>query len=198
MKIIECVQKTPEWYSARCGMPTASSFDKIITSEGKQSKQRTKYIYQVAGESITGVPEETYQSGAMLRGVEMEAEARAYYSLVNDTDIQQVGFCISEDIQCGASPDGLIGERGLIEIKCPNLATHVGYLLEGKLPTDYFQQVHGELFVTDRDWCDFVSYYPGIRPFILRVKRDDVFIEQLSKELKLFCQELNLVIGKIK
>ena len=196
MRIIDVVQGTPEWFAARCGIPTASNFDKIVTSKGEPSKQRTKYLYQLAGESITGIPEETYQNAAMQRGIEMEAEARNLYSMTTGEELKEVGFCVSKG--CGASPDGLVGEKGGLEIKCPNLTTHVGYLLENTLPTDYFQQVQGNLLVTGRDWWDFQSYYPGIKPLIIRVYPDKNFIGLLENELRKFCLDLNVVIKKIK
>ena len=196
MKVIDCLQYSPEWYAARCGIPTASSFDMILCADGKVSKQRTKYLYRLAGESITGIAEETYQNATMQRGKEMEAEARQLYSLITGEEVQQVGFCLADGY--GASPDGLVGEKGLLEIKCPNIATHVGYLLENVLPTDYFQQTQGQLLVTGREWCDFLSYYPGLRPLIIRVTRDEIFIKALKAELKKFCAELAEVRERIK
>jgi len=196
MKIIDCVQGTPEWFAARCGIPTASNFDKIVTSKGEPSKQRTKYLYQLAGESITGIQEETYQNATMQRGIEMEAEARNLYSMTTGEELKEVGFCLSKGV--GASPDGLVGEKGGLEIKCPNLATHVGYLLENTLPTDYFQQVQGNLLVTGREWWTFMSYYPGIKPLIIKVNRNEIFIKSLEVELEIFCRELQQIIKKIK
>ena len=193
MKIIDCVQGSEEWFKARCGIPTASEFDKIITTEGKASKQREKYMYRLAGEAIIGKPEETYKNGNMERGTLLEDEARQAYSLISGNEVIQVGFCDSES-GYGASPDGLIGNDGLLEIKCPTLAVHVSYLLGNKLPTDYFQQVQGELLVTGRKWADFVSYYPGIKPLIVRVKRDEDFIERLRVELEVFYVELTEVV----
>jgi len=196
MKIIDCVQGSPEWFAARCGVPTASNFDKLVCLDGKQSKQRTKYMYQLAGETITGIQEEGYQNANMLRGKEMEAEARQLYQLISGLEVQEVGFCLAEGY--GASPDGIVAEKGLLELKCPILATHVGYLLSNSLPSEYFQQVQGQLLVTGREWVDFFSYYPGIKPMITRVVRDEKFLEILKKELKEFCKELKEVIKKIK
>lgn len=199
MRIINCEQGSEEWKKIRLGIPTASNFNMIVTSEGKPSKQAQKYLWKVAGEYITGIPEETYQNFAMSRGIEMEQEARNFYSMVNDVPIQQVGFCVGEpDIEYGCSPDGLVGTKGMIEIKCPSLAVHVGYLLNGELPVDYVQQVQGELLVTGREWNDFISYYPGIKPLIVRVERDEKFIKSLKIELEIFCQELKQVIERIK
>jgi putative phage-type endonuclease len=198
MKIIDVKQGTDEWLIARIGIPTASNFDKIITTKGERSKSREKYLYQLAGEKIVGKAEETYKNGAMQRGIEMEAEARQAYEIMTGFDVQQVGFCLADDGSHGASPDGLVGTDGEIEIKCPTLAVHVSYLLEGKLPTDYFQQTQGQLFVTGRKWLDFVSYYPGIKPLIVRVKPDKEFIEKLENEVKDFCADLVKVFEKLR
>jgi putative phage-type endonuclease len=195
MKIIDCVQGTPEWFSARCGIPSASNFDKIITMDGKPSKQRTKYLYQLAGERLAGKPEETYTNGAMQRGKELEAEARKLYQIVTGNEVQEVGFCLAEGY--GASPDGLVGQDGSLEIKCPIISTHVGYLLEKVVPSDYFQQTQGQLLVTGRSWVDFVSYYPGIKPLIIRAERDEKFIAALKTELVNFCEELNDISNRI-
>ena len=195
MKIIECVQGTPEWFAARCGIPSASNFDKIICADGKPSKQREKYMRQLAGETITGIAEETYQNGVMLRGKEMEAEAKELYRLISGLEVVEVGFCLAEGF--GASPDGLVAEKGCLELKCPILATQVGYLLDNKLPIEYFQQTQGQLLVTGREWCDFLSYYPGLNPLLIRVTRDEKFLATLEPELNKFIAELKEVIKKI-
>ena len=197
MKIIDCAQNSPEWFAARCGVPTASNFDKIITTKGDPSKQRTKYLWQLAGERVAGKAEETYQNANMIRGQEMETEARKLYELTTDEEVVQVGFCLAEG-GYGASPDSLVGKTGGLEIKCPIVSTHVGYLLEGTLPMDYFQQVQGNLFVTEREWWVFESYYPGIKPFILKVGRDEKFLKALKVELEIFVEELKQVIERIK
>jgi putative phage-type endonuclease len=196
MKIFECEQNSPEWYAARCGIPTASSFDKIITTKGEPSKQKQKYLYQLAGERITRSPEESYQNAAMQRGKELENEARLLYGIISGVEALPVGFCLAEGY--GASPDGLVAGTGLLELKCPLLATHVGYLLDNALPTDYFQQVQGQLLVTGRVWCDFMSYYPGIKPLLIRVQRDEKFIRALKIELEVFVSELETLTERLK
>jgi len=196
MKTINCEQRSQEWYAARLGVPSASSFDKILTTKGEPSKQAKKYMYKLAGEILSGTSEETYQNGAMLRGIELEAEARNLYKMINDVEVEEVGFCLSDGYGC--SPDGLVGKDGLIEIKCPTMSVHVEYLLDGTLPSDYFQQTQGQLLVTGRKWCDFVSHYPAIKPLIIRVERDEVFIKKLESELKVFCSELNDIVKKLK
>ena len=199
MLMLNIEQGSPEWYAARTGIPTASNFDKLITSSGDPSKQRQKYLYQLAGERITGVAEETYKNGTMQRGSELEKSARELYELVNDVPVVQVGICYADkDKKFSCSPDGLIGDDGVIEIKCPLISTHVSYLLEQKLPTDYFQQVQGGLYIAGREWCDFVSFYPGLKPLIVRVKRDEKFIEKLSEALDAFCDELGKVTERIR
>jgi putative phage-type endonuclease len=197
MKIITAEQRSPEWYASRCGVPSASQFDRIVEITGKVSKQRTKYLYTLAGEIITGIPEVAYQNGAMLRGIELEEEARVMYELVKGVEVQKVGFCMNESPVYGASPDGFIGEEGVLEIKSPLMSTHVGYLVDGCMPSDYIQQVQGQLLVTEREWCDFVSYYPGMKPLIVRVERDEAFIDVLQTELENFCFELSSVVSKI-
>jgi hypothetical protein len=196
MKIIECEQGSPEWIKARCGVPSASSFDKIITTKGEPSKQRTKYLWQLAGETVTGIPEESYSNANMERGKIVEAEARQLYELISGQTVLQVGFCLAEGY--GASPDGLVATEGLLELKSPIMATHVGYLLENTLPMDYWQQLQGQLLVTGRKWVDFFSYYPGLRPLLIRVVPDDKFQRALKIELELFCSELKEVVAKIR
>ena len=192
-------QGTPEWLALKCGVPSASEFDKIVTTAGKSSKQREKYLYRLAGERITGCREEGYTNGAMERGAIVEAEARTLYEMIKGVEVEQVGVCYPNDDKAYlCSPDGLVGEDGGLEIKCPLMATHVSYLLDNVLPMDYFQQVQGSLLVTGRKWWDFVSHYPGIKPFIIRVERDEVFLKALQIELELFCKELIDITEKIR
>ena len=199
MIIVDCVQNTEEWFQARLGVPTASEFNKIVKADGTRSDQRKKYLWQKAGEAITKTVEETYQSQSMLRGQLLEEEARSYYSFIKNVDVQKVGFCLNcLPYPHGCSPDGLVGDDGMVQIKCPTLAVHVGYLLAGKLPTDYFQQVQGELLVTGRQWCDFVSYYPNMNALLIRIYPDPIFTELLSVELESFGKELKETIIKLR
>ena len=148
---------------------------------------------------MTGRTEESYSNAAMERGKETEAEARNLYEMLKDVEIEQVGVCFPDEKKlCAASPDGLVGIDGLIEIKCPMAYASVGYLLDGKLPTDYIQQVQGQLLVTNRKWLDFVSYYPGLKPLIVRVERDEKFLLSLHNALGVFCEELNSIVERIK
>lgn len=199
MRIVDCTQRSPEWFAARVGIPTASNFDKIVTASGAPSKQRQKYLYQLAGERITGKTEETYQNAAMQRGTEMEGEARSFYEMMTGEKIDLVGLCLSDGKAIyGASPDGLVGKDGGIEVKCPLISTHVGYLLDWGLPADYFQQVQGGLLITGRKWCDFISYFPGLKPLIVRVEPDRIFQAILKVELEAFCKNLDELVEKIR
>lgn len=196
MKILNMPQRSPEWYAARKGIPTASEFNTIITTDGKQSKQRTKYMYALAGERLGGMVDESYTSFAMTQGIEREAEARALYELTR-SDVTQVGFCLSDCGTYGCSPDGLVGNDGAFEVKCPLIHTHIGYLIEDDIPTEYYTQVQGQLLVTGRDWIDFVSYFPGLKPLIIRETPDKIFQECLKKELEIFTHELDDLVKRL-
>jgi len=199
MKIINVIQGSPEWASARCGIPSSSNFDKIVTTKGEPSKQARKYLLQTAGERITGKAEETFKSSAMTRGTEMEAEARAFYELTTGKKVEQVGFCVTEgNAIYGCSPDGLIDDDGMVEFKCPLLANHVSYLIDGGLVEEYWQQVQGGMLVTGRKWCDIVSYYPAMKPLVIRVLPDLIFQAKLRLALDNFCTELDDMVKKLK
>lgn len=199
MIVVDVEQGSQEWFAARCGIPSASNFDKIVTTTGAPSKQAKKYLYQVAVERVTGKTEETYVSAAMERGIEMESEARNLYELMYDVKVEQVGLCYPDEKKLySCSPDGLVGEDGLLEIKCPISSTAAAYIIEGGLNTDYFQQCQGQLLVTGRQYVDLFSYYPGIKPHIIRIERDEKFLGLLRKELEWFCEGLDAAVEKIK
>jgi putative phage-type endonuclease len=199
MIIDNCAQGSPEWLACRVGLPTASNFDKLVTTKGEQSKQRQKYLYTLAGERLIGKKEETYQNGAMQRGIEMEVEARSFYEMNKNVDVVQVGICYPDKKKLyGASPDGLVGDDGILEVKCPILSTMVGYMIDGKLGVDYLQQVQGQMLVTGRKWVDLLAYYPGITPIIERIERDEPFIKALKAELVLFVHELGIITEKLR
>jgi hypothetical protein len=180
VRIIECEQGSPEWLQARLGVPSASSYAKLITSTGKASTQADAYINQLVAERLTGEPTFFQVTDPMQRGMDLEPEARASYEAQTGNLVMQVGFLMHDTLQAGASPDGLIGEDGGLEIKCPSGHTHVEYLRGGGLPVKYFQQVQGCLWISGRDWWDFMSYHPRMEPLIIRVNRDDKFIKALE------------------
>jgi len=198
MKIIECDQRSPEWYEAKRGVPSASCFDKIVTSTGAPSKQAIGYLYTLAAERIAGVRENSYTSAAMQDGIDREEESRLVYSMLREVEVEQVGFCLHDSGLYGCSPDGLVGKDGLVELKNPGGKVAIEYLVDDKLPTAYVQQVQGQLFVTGRKFCDFVSYFPGLPTLIVRVERDGVFLARLEKQLITFCYKLDEVCEQIK
>lgn len=181
MRIDQNEQGSPEWLAARLGIPSASMFAKLVTTKGIWSASADAYINQLVAERLTGEREEVFQSHHMLRGTELEKDARDLYSLISDAEVTEVGFCLHDTLSAGCSPDGLIGEDGGLEIKCAAPSTHVEYLRGGVLPSKYKQQVMGCLWITGREWWDFVSYHPTMKPLIVRVERDEEYIAALEK-----------------
>lgn len=197
MRIIDCTQGSEEWYLARLGKVTGTGFQKVLAKG--QGKTRKAYMLQLAAEKLTGLPHESFTNGAMEWGTENEPAARACYEAVNDVSVLQVGFCeLSEDV--GVSPDGLVDDDGIIEIKCPNSTTHIEYILKNKMPSTYKAQIQGILAVTDRKWCDFVSFDPRMKSrkyHCVRVQRDQEYIDNLNIEVTKFIKELNELTDKI-
>jgi len=196
----KCDQGSDEWFAAKVGIPGASSFHKIVTSKGEPSKQVRDYAYTLAGERITGQKAETYTNDAMQRGIEMEEEARNLFEFLTGHEVRQTGvvFC-DEAKRYLCSPDGLIdSEQSGLEIKCPKMHTHIGYLLAGRVPTDYIAQVQGSMFITSFQTWHFMSYYPGLPPLHIVVERDDEFIRRLSAELEKFCALVDDTVKKLQ
>ncbi|MDP2218509.1 MAG: YqaJ viral recombinase family protein [Methanolobus sp.] len=192
-------QRSEEWYLARAGNPGSSSISKIITNSGEISKQRIDYLYQLAGESITGYCEESFQSQAMLDGIERENTSRSLFTMIYGVEVRQVGIVYKDEWKLyHCSPDGLVGENAILELKNPMLKTHVKYLFDGKLPSDYFGQCQMSLYVTERELCYFMSSYAGLPPLILEIKRDEPFISKLAKALDDFAAELILMVRKLE
>ncbi len=192
MKVYDFEQGSEEWLQIRLGKPTASEFDKIITGTGSKSTQASDYINKLLAELLTKKPVNTFQkTEAMERGNELEQEAADYYEMLNNIDLVKIGFCVDDAEQYGCSPDRLVGEDGLLEIKCPLAHTHVKYLLSGKMDTGYIPQVQGQLMITGRAWCDFMSYHPDMPPLIVRVARDEEYILNLKGELSGLLSKLN-------
>lgn len=184
-------QNTEEWFRVRAGIPTASAFDKIITPGGKQSTSADKYENLLISELLTGKPTpEGFKSPSMMRGNVMEEEAANGYAFKFDIEPVRVGFVTDSNRTMGCSPDRLIGDDGLLEIKCPEAHTHVAYLLDEKLDREYWPQVQGQLLVTGRKWCDIITYYPEMPLLTLRVTRDEAYLADLRRYLKLFHESM--------
>ena len=190
-------QGTEEWFAAKAGRPSASNFSRIITTTGEPSKQQQDYLYELAGERIVGRQEQGYTNYAMARGVELEADGRALFEFLHGVELQQVGVVYRDDekrVLC--SPDGLLEGAGF-EQKNPLLKTHVKYLLGGKLPTEYYQQVHGSMWVCGFEKWYFLSNYPGMPPLILEVHREEKWTSKLEKIMNEFLQELDFIHAEL-
>lgn len=196
MKALDVAQRSEAWFEARRGLPTCSRFDSILTPKtGKPSSAQDTLINTLIAESIqppeAGLIKPEYTSAEMEQGMILEAEARCAYELEHATEpVEQVGFVVHASGLFGGSPDALVGTDGGCEIKCPQLATHIGYIRDGELPPEYRCQVHGYLVVTGRKWWSFFSYARNAPAFHLVVERDD-FTARLEAELFAFCARYN-------
>jgi len=188
-------QKTDEWFAARVGKVTASRVaDVVAKTKSGYSASRDNYMAQLVCERLTGKPSEGFSSTAMQWGTDIEPLARAAYEAKMDVLVDEVGFIDHPSIvNSGASPDGLVGIDGLIEIKCPNTSTHIDTLLSQTVPKKYADQIFWQMACTNRSWCDFVSYDPRLPPdlqlFIKRIPRDDQYIKLLEAEVIEFLTE---------
>lgn len=204
---IEVEQGSEAWFTEKLGKPSASNASKIVQMDGKPSKQREGYMYELAAERVTGKRYENgYTNPEMQIGNEREEEARQLYEMLHDCKVTKAGVCYPDkEKKFICSPDGLImpggkvanGDRGL-ELKNVMPKTQVKYLLDNCLPSEYFTQVQFSMLVTDFKTWDFMSYCPGLKPLVIRVARDERFLLALSDELKKFCVELEEIVKKIK
>jgi putative phage-type endonuclease len=196
-------QGTPEWFAARLGNVTASRVaDVIAKTKSGYAASRDNYMAQLICERMTGTVAESFSSPAMQWGTETEPLARAAYESVADVLVDEVGYIAHPTIErAGASPDGLIGVFGLLEIKCPNTATHIDTLISEKVPTKYITQVQWQMSCTGRTWADFVSFDPrlpsGLQMFVKRVEFDAEYVAMLKEEVTKFLTELDAKISKL-
>jgi hypothetical protein len=190
MILHDCAQGTTEWFRARAGIPTASMFGKIVKLSGGTSKSARDYMFRLLAERLMGRPIDEYESTWMKRGRDLEPDAVAYYEGQRNLDTNIVGFITNDARTIGASPDRLVGDEGLAEIKVPAPHTHVEYLLDGVVSPKYKAQTQGQLWIAERAWVDFCSYHPEMPRTIVRVERDEDFIERLRREVGAFSAEL--------
>ena len=197
----EITQGSPEWLRLRAGKVTASKMSDVMAKG--QGVTREKYKCKLAAERLTGKPiEGDFTTPAMKRGTELESEARELYSFQNDVDVIEVAIVPHQSIANAlCSPDGLVGD-GLIEIKCPDLSTHVGYLLERKIPRNYQLQMLWQMACTGRQYCDWVSYCPDLPPrqrlLVIRFMRDEDQISALEKAVIQFDMEVEDLVNKLR
>ncbi len=195
MRILVHEQGSPEWLMARLGCPSGSGFSKLVTSTGKPSTSAETYINELIAEKVIGEPPENNPNEWMQRGTLLEPDARAFYEFDRDVTVTEVGFCMHDVLECGVSPDGLVGDAGGLEIKCPKPSTHIkylrsqaGYLQKKEPPVEYYQQVMGCLWITEREWWDFLSYHPSLPPMLVRVERNEAYIKQLAEQVERACE----------
>jgi predicted phage-related endonuclease len=190
-------QGSPEWFAARCGKATASRFSDVLAKlkSGGESASRKNYRARLVVERLTGKPLETFSNAAMQQGIEREPLARLAYEAETGNVVTEVGFFDHPALMAGASPDGLIGAEGLLEIKCPQLATHLEYLALDAEPAEYTAQIQGQMWILGMQWCDFVSFNPDfpdhLQLIVRRISRDDAFIAKLASEVAQFLEEVD-------
>lgn len=190
-------QQTPEWFAQRAGKVTASRVADVMAKvKSGEAAGRANYRAQLVAERLTGTAAESYSNAAMQWGTDTEPYARMAYEAATGNLVLETGFVLHPDIGfSGASPDGLIGNDGLVEIKCPNTATHIDYLLASTVPEKYKPQMAWQMACTGREWCDFISYDPrlpeDLRLFTVRYKREEDYIEELEAAVVQFLKEVD-------
>lgn len=202
--MLDLVQGTAEWRAARLGVATASRMDDVMAKgrAGAPSASRANYLAQLVIERLTKAPMETYSNATMDRGTELEPEARGAYEFQTGVAVEQVGFIPHPSIpNSGASPDGMVGADGLVEIKCPNSATHLATLRGGDIAKGYMLQMQWQMACTNRQWCDFVSYDPRfpihLRLHVRRVLRDNGLIAEMTGAVKTFLAEVDATVAEL-
>ena len=195
----DLIQGSPEWFKEKLGKPSASRFSEIVTTSGEASKSREGYMYELAAEQISGAAVEGYKNACMQEGNDRESESRALYEMIHGVTVQQVGVVFRDEwrlVLC--SPDGIVDGCYGLEMKNVLPKTQVKYLLAGRLPTDYFQQVQGSMYITGFDRWDFMSYSPGLPPLMIKVSRDEKFIDLMAKAIDDFVVDLQGVVDRLK
>lgn len=197
------IQGSEEWIKARLGKLTASRMsDAIARTKTGWGASRANLKAALIAERLTGVPQDTYTNAAMQWGTETEPQARSAYEFFNDVTVEQVGFIDHPKIlMAGASPDGLVGTDGLLEIKAPNTATQIETLLSGAIPDKYIVQMQFQMACTGRKWCDFASFDPRLperlRVFVKRIHRDDRRIGELEDQAREFLAEVEATMAQL-
>lgn len=201
---INLEQGSDEWKQARLGHVTASNMAEVM-SKGKGTAEavgRYKYKVRLVAERLTMTAGESYSNAAMQWGIEQEQFACIAYEAQKENFVDKIGFVLHPEIKwLGVSPDRIVGHDGLIEVKCPNTTTHLDYLFENKVPAEYYKQIQCQLWVTGRQWCDFVSYDPRLpkrnQLLIVRTERDESLIKEMEAQTLQFLAEVETLIIKL-
>lgn len=204
METADIIQGSAEWHAARLGKATASRISDIIAkTKSGWGASRKNYLAELVAERLTGVPAEGFQNAAMKWGTDTEPQARAAYEFFTDNAVVEVGFVDHPSIpMSGASPDGLVGDTGLVEIKCPTTATHIDTLLNKAIPDKYMVQMQWQMACTGRAWCDWVSFDPrmpeDLRLFVRRIEADTDRIRELEMAVTTFLTELDNTVEALR
>lgn len=197
MIVFDFKQGSPEWLAIRTGIPTASRFGNILTAKTrKPSASAARYMCDLIAERIIGSPVDTASSEFMLRGSAMESEAVAAYEFEHDCECKAVGFVMDDSRRWGCSPDRLVGDDGLLEIKCPSAGVHVAALL-GMQDDEHAAQAQGQLWITGRAWVDLMYYNPLMPTHTVRIERDEEHIGQIAAAVRDFCDRLDAAHSRI-
>ncbi len=197
-------QRTDEWFAQRAGKVTASAIYKVMAkTKTGYGADRANYMADLITERLTGQPTQGFTNAAMMWGIETEPQARSMYSLVSLNDVEETGFWPHPSIpMTGASPDGLAGSNGLVEIKCPNSATHIATLRGASIDRKYLLQMQWQMACTGREWCDFVSFDPRLpgemQIHIQRVDRDSALLSEIEAEVTSFLAEVDEAVADLR
>jgi len=199
MKINSCEQYSDAWWSARLAKPSGSNAKKLVTSTGAPSKTMTEYAIELANDAYAGKSLDTFEGNKWTdRGTELEGEARDFYEFNRDETVIEVGMVTNDDETYLASPDGLVGDNGLLEIKCLSPKVHTKCLMyyakNKKPPTDYVSQVQMQMFVAEREWCDLLLYSPELPSLIIRTQPDEKIVKTLIGQLQAVIEERDRVV----
>lgn len=201
-RFVDCEQRSPEWLAARLGCVTASGIADVMATlkRGGESASRMSYKWQLVAERLSGLTTENYVSTPMQWGIDQEPLAREAYQIAKDVAVEQIGFVYHPTLKwAGASPDGLVGADGLLEIKCPNTETHLQYRFAGVVPSQYQMQMLWQMECAERQWCDFVSYDPRLpaeyQLFVKRFERDEGALAAIRGQVVLFLGEVEEILA---
>ena len=203
MKIHDCEQRTEEWHRLRAGVPTASEFSKLVTSKGEPSKSMEKYAVTLAAEVMAGGPVDAWQGNAHTeRGAILEPEAISLYEFVHGATVEPVGFVTSDCGRWGCSPDGLVGDDGMVEVKCLKAENHIEAVLyyeKNERPqTTYIQQTQGQMYICERQWCDLIFYHPVLPLLVIRETPILDVVAGLVTQLADVLQERDRIVAILK
>jgi hypothetical protein len=191
-------QRSEAWDRLKLGIPSSSEFHRILTPGGKDSEQWEQYACALIAERLLGRKLDSYVSPWMERGAELEIDAVRWYELDRDLDTEVIGFVTTGDGKVGCSPDRLVGDDGLLEIKAPAPATQVQYLITGAIDRKYKPQLQGQLWITERQWVDILAWHEELPRAVIRVERDEKYIERLAARLDWFVDYVDACLAKIE